>query len=113
METERWILDKKTAAGKTKDKAVMPLKHKKALVFIFDNPHYLQPLTVAKIEDIHSIFIKELDVDRNVRIRRVGITGTNYRPLDNELQIREALENVCNLKNKKDNVFEKSLLLLI
>jgi len=52
-------------------------------------------------------------VDRNVRIRRVGITGTNYKPLDNEFQIREALEDMCLLINRCENIFEKALLLLV
>lgn len=81
--------------------------------FILDNPDYLSELTVAKIENIHSILVKELAVDRNIRIRRVGITGTNYRPLDNEFQIREALEQTCSLVNGKGSVFEKALLILL
>jgi Fic family protein len=44
---------------------------------------------------------------------KVGITGTNYRPLDNEFQIREALVEMCNLVNAKSNVFEKALLTLV
>ena len=54
-----------------------------------------------------------MEVDRNIRHRRVGITGTNYRPLDNEFQIREALEDTCTLVNGKDNVFEKAILTLV
>ena len=101
LETERLLLEKETAAGKSKDEAVMLLNHKDALDFILDNPDYLSELTVAKIETIHSILVKELAVDRNIRTRRVGITGTNYRPLDNEFQIREALEQTCRLINDK------------
>jgi len=113
LETERLLKEKETASGKTKDEAVMLLNHKDALDFILENPTYLKPLSVAKIEDIHSILIKELGVDRNVRIRRVGITGTNYKPLDNEFQIREALEDMCLLINRCENIFEKALLLLV
>ena len=68
---------------------------------------------MSRIEDIHSILIKELGVDRNIRTRRVGITGTNYRPIDNEFQIREELEQTCNLVNSRSNVFEKALLVLV
>ena len=57
--------------------------------------------------------VKELDVDTGIRRRRVGVTGTNYRPLDNEYQIREALEDTCRLINGKENVFEKALLALV
>lgn len=113
LETERLLMEKETASGKSLEDAKMLLNHKEALDYIIENPHYLQPLTVAKIENIHRILIQDLGVDKNIRSRRVGITGTNYRPLDNEFQIREALEGVCNLVNSKENIFEKALLLLI
>ena len=113
LETERLLKDKKTASGKTKEEAIMLLNHKDALDFVLDVPDYLKELSVHRIEDIHSILTKELEVDRNIRHRRVGITGTNYRPLDNEFQIREALEDTCTLVNGKDNVFEKALLTLV
>lgn len=113
LETERLLKDKQTASGKTKEEAIMLLNHKDALDFVLDIPDYLKELSVHRIEDIHSILTKELEVDRNIRHRRVGITGTNYRPLDNEFQIREALEDTCTLVNGKDNVFEKALLTLV
>lgn len=112
LETERLLKEKQTAAGKTKEEAIMLLNHKDALDFIVANPDYLQHLTISRIEDIHSLLIKELGVDRNIRTRRVGITGTNYRPIDNEFQIREALQQTCDLVNAKDNVFEKALYIL-
>lgn len=113
LETEKLLKEKETAAGKTKEEATMLLNHKDALDFIFDNPDYLYPLSVSKIEDIHSILVKELLVERNLRKRRVGISGTNYRPLDNEFQISEALQNSCDVINNKKNVFEKALLALV
>lgn len=113
LETERLLKDKQTASGKTKEEAIMLLNHKDALDFVLDIPDYLKELSVHRIEDIHSILTKELEVDRNIRHRRIGITGTNYRPLDNEFQIREALEDTCTLVNGKDKVFEKALLTLV
>ncbi len=113
LETERLLKDKQTASGKTKEEAIMLLNHKDALDFVLDAPDYLKELSVHRIEDLHSILTKELEVDRNIRHRRVGITGTNYRPLDNEFQIREALEDTCTLVNGKDNVFEKAILTLV
>lgn len=113
LETERLLKERETAAGKTKDEAIMLLNHKDALDFIIENPDYLIPITVSKIEDIHSILIKELAIDKNLRKRRVGISGTNYRPLDNEFQIFEALSQMCELINRKEIVFEKALLALV
>jgi len=113
LETEKLLKEKETASGKTKEEAVMLLNHKEAIDFIVDNPDYLYPLTVSKIEDIHNILTKELAVDRNIRKRRVGISGTNFRPIDNEFQIKEALSKMCDLINEKVNVFEQALLALI
>lgn len=113
LETERLLKEKQTAQGKTKEEAVMLLNHKDALDFILDNPDYHKEFTVRRLEDIHSILTKELGVGNGIRKRRVGITGTNYRPLDNEFQIREALEDTCKLINAKEDVFEKALLALV
>lgn len=113
LETERLLKYKETAAGKTKEEAIMLLNHKESIDFIVENPDYLMPLSILKIKDIHSLLIKELAVDKFLRIRRIGISGTNYRPLENEFQIREALESACELVNKKDNIFVKALLILL
>ena len=113
LETEQLLREKQTASGKTKDEATMLLNHKDALDFILSNKDYVKPLTISRIEDLHSILIKELQVGRNIRKRRVGISGTNYKPIDNEFQIREALQSMCNLVNDKSNVFEKALLVLV
>ncbi len=113
LETERLLRESKTANGKTQEEATMLLNHKYALRFILDNPDYLQELTVSHIEDIHSLLTKGLSVDKGIRHRRVGITGTNYHPLDNEFQIREAMHDTCDLINSKEDVFEKALLALV
>jgi Fic family protein len=113
LETERLLKEKQTANGKTKEEAIMLLNHKDALDFILDVPDYLKEISVARIEEIHALLTKELGLERNIRYRRVGITGTNYTPLDNEFQIREALEDTCRLINGKDSVFEKALLALV
>ena len=113
LETERLLKEKETASGKTKEEAVMLLNHKDALDFIIENNDYLNPLTVSKIEDIHSILTKDLAVERNLRKRRVGISGTNYKPPDNEFQILDALTNTCEVINSKKSIFEKALLTLV
>lgn len=113
LETERLLRESKTADGKTQEEAIMLLNHKYALRFVLDNPDYLQQLTISRIEDIHSLLIKDLAVDKGIRHRRVGITGTNYRPLDNEFQIREALQSMCDLINRRSTIFDKALLALV
>lgn len=113
LETEKLLKEKQTAQGKTKEEAVMLLNHKDALDYILEEPEHLKELTIRRIEELHTLLVKELDVDKGIRRRRVGVTGTNYRPLDNEFQIREALEDSCRLINGKESVFEKALLALV
>lgn len=113
LETEMLLVEKEYAKGKTREEAVMLLNHKAALDFIFDHIDYLNPLTISGIEDIHYLLIQDLGIDKNLRKRRVGISGTKYKPLDNEFEIREALEKTCKLINSKANVYEKALLCLL
>ena len=113
LETEQLLKEKETASGKTREEATMLLNHKEAIDFIIGEPDYLIPLSISKIEDIHSLLTKELEVSRNIRKHRVGISGTNYRPLDNEYQIKDALSAMCELVNNRDNIFEKALLSLM
>ncbi|MDD3788040.1 MAG: Fic family protein [Petrimonas sp.] len=113
LETEKLLMEKQTASGKTKDEAIMLLNHKEVIDFVVENPDFLHSVSVAKIEDIHKILTKELSIEQNLRKRRIGISGTNYKPLDNEFQIKEALNETCDLINSKENVFEKALLALL
>lgn len=113
LETELLLKEKLTAKGKPKDDAVMLLNHKEAIDFLIENKNYLTPLKISKIEDLHSILVKELGINKNIRKRKVGISGTNYQPLDNDFQIKEALEMMCNLINEKKEIFEKALLVLL
>ena len=113
LETEKLLKERQTASGKTKEEAVMLLNHKDALDFILADTEYMKEISVWRIEELHALLTKELDMDKGIRKRRVGITGTNYCPLDSEYLIREALEDSCRLINGKENVFEKALLTLV
>lgn len=112
LETEQLLKEQKTAAGKSRDEATMLLNHKEAIDFIVRDPDYMYPLTIRKLEDLHSILIKGL-AEKNIRTKRVAITGTNYLPLDNEFQIKEALQDMCDVVNNKKNVFEKAIIVLL
>lgn len=113
LETEALLKNKETAGGKTMEEANMLLNHKEAIDFLIQEKTYLEPLSVAKIENIHSLLVQNLNVDRNIRKSIVTVTGTNYKPLDNEHQIREALQDMCELVNQREDIFEKALLVLV
>jgi len=113
LETERLFTEKQTARNRTKEETVMLLNHKDALEFSVQIRPREEDLTLRFIEEIHSMLIKDLGVSRNIRSRAVGITGTAYRPLDNEFQIKEYLEKMCDLINSKQSGFEKALLAVL
>lgn len=113
LETEQLIKNQKEALGHTKEEATMILNHKKALEYIGSNEKEFQTMSVPKIENIHSLLVDGLNVTKNLRKTLVGITGTNYKPLDNEFQIKEALEKTCKLVNETKDVFEKAIVLML
>ena len=113
LDTERLIKEGKVAKGRKKEEATMILNHKKAFDFLLDNLTDLKKVSVSKIEDVHFLLIKNLDVSRNLRKTPVGIVGTKYRPLGNIHQIRDALEKTCALINQEQNVFAKAIILML
>lgn len=113
LDTEVLLKEQKTAKGKTVAEATMLLNHKKAIDFLLQNPDFFEALKIRDIEDIHSILVEKLDIQRNLRKELVRVGGTNYIPLDNEHQIRESVQNSCRLINSKKNAFEKALLTLV
>ncbi len=111
LETEALINRKEQALGHDEEEAIMILNHKKTLDYINENKAQFIKISVAKIEDIHYLLTKDLNITRNLRKVPVNITGTKYRPLDNQQQIKEALEKACILVNEEKNIFSKTLLI--
>ncbi len=91
----------------------MILNHKDAFNEAIQNRERFTQFKYSDIEYIHTILTKQLGITKNIRKHGVGVTGTKYKPLDNEFQIREALEKMVLLINKKSSFFEKALLSLV
>src|SRR3989344_6095594 len=114
IDTEILIKENKEAEGHKKEEAVMILNHKKALEYIIGNRNEFKNLTLRKIEDIHGLIIDGLSVAKGLRKKVVGITGTKYKPLDNEYQIREMMEKTVEVVNKKLNdPFSKAIFTML
>ena len=65
LETEKLLKENEEARGRTKEEAQMLLNHKEALRFLVENEDYLENLAVSRIEDIHSLLVKNLNVQQN------------------------------------------------
>lgn len=110
LDTERLIKEHQEAAGKKHEEAIMILNHKKALEYIWKYPDHFKNISLRKIEEIHTLTIKNLNVQTGLRKKPVGIIGTAYRPYDNYYQIREAIEYLCKLLNAIKNPFSKAVI---
>ncbi|KKR24039.1 MAG: hypothetical protein UT54_C0033G0007 [Candidatus Daviesbacteria bacterium GW2011_GWB1_39_5] len=115
LDTERLIREGIPAKGHTENETTMILNHKKAFSFILNNIENLEKsgVTVAFLEKVHEIIVEKLGVSRGIRDGLVGIIGTKYKPLDNKYQVKEALESLCKLVNKMENVYSSALTLLV
>lgn len=113
LDTERLLNENISAQGKTKEETNMVLNHKKALDFVLKAPEYYKNLTVAKIEELHKLLVNKLGVATGIRNGTVGIVGTNYKPLDNSYQIKEALKNLIKVINQTENPIEKALIAVL
>lgn len=113
LDTERLIRDGIEAPGHTKDEATMILNHKSAFDFIHSNKDRFKKIDRVVIEQLHSLLVAGLDVNSGYRKGMVGITGSKYRPLDNEYQIHEAMENLFKAMNRMKSIYSKSLLALL
>ena len=111
--TEALIKNNVIGKGKTKEETQMILNHKDAFNEAIQNKERFRKLRCADIEHIHSVLTKKLGISKNIRNRAVGITGTKYKPLDNAHQIKEVMQKMVDLINKKESFFEKSFLILL
>ncbi|MFO7807712.1 MAG: Fic family protein [Candidatus Moraniibacteriota bacterium] len=113
VDTEILLTEEKEAEGHKKEEAIMLLNHKKALEYIYQNRQKFQNLTLRNIEDVHSLLTENLGISKGLRKTLVGITGTAYKPLDNEYQIREAMEKMTKNINSLKHPLGKALAFIL
>lgn len=114
LDTERLIKEGIKSEKNTDEEAIMILNHKKAFEYILENKNdFKDKLSLKKIQKVHKILVRDLHVSSEPRKSRVGITGSNYLPLDMSSQIIEAVEHLCSKIDKLDTPYDKALLALI
>ncbi|MDO8664769.1 MAG: Fic family protein [Candidatus Liptonbacteria bacterium] len=113
LETEALLTRNERAKNKNETEARMIINHKNAFARILENIERFSHITIADIETIHSLLVYKLNIPKNIRVSAVGITGTRYRPLDNQFQIREAMEKMCVLVNTLSNSYERALIAML
>ena len=109
ISTERLLLYGEKSPTNTEFEAQMILNQKEALEFILENIELWKNPTLSSLEMLQTLVGKKLGITKNLRKTIVGITGTNYRPLESEFQIREALELLFKNIAAANNIYEKAL----
>jgi len=112
LETEALIKRQQEAKGHTKEEAVMILNHKAAFKLILEYKNDFKHISESAICQLHNVLTRDLNIDTGIRKHAVGITGTIYRPPDNEWQIREYLTNIFDYVNEVVYPLEKGLITL-
>ena len=113
LDTEKLLLENKEAPGHSKNETQMILNHKEAFNYIRSHASQFQTITRKNLEELHSIIVKNLDVNLGFRSRAVGITGSIYRPLDNIYQITEAIDELSKAVSQSKTPYAKALLALL
>lgn len=114
LDTERLIKEGIKSEKNTDEEATMILNHKNAFDYILENKDsFKENLSLKKIQEVHKILVKDLNISSKPRAGRVGITGSNYLPLDNSYQIVEAVESLCKRVDTLETPYDKALLALL
>ncbi len=109
LETENLIKQGERAPGRTNEESQMILNHKDVFKVILNNPRDFRMLSVSRMIEVHSALTRGLGIVSGIRKQSVGITGTNYRPPDNEWQVRDALDQAINAINELRHPLERAL----
>lgn len=110
ISTEKLLLYGEKSSTNTEYEAQMIINQKDALEFILEYINDWSRPSLALVEKLHNFVGKDLNISKGLRKSLVGITGTNYRPLENEFQIKEAIENLLNYLSYTNRTYEQALL---
>ena len=109
LETEELLKQTTVNFKHSRLETQMILNHKLAFDYILSNKKNFLKLSSKTILNVHSILTEKLEIDPGYRKSGVGITGSLYRPLDNQFQIQEAVTEMCEVLNQLEP-FSKALL---
>ncbi len=113
LDTELLLREGIPSKTNTPEETTMILNHKIAFDFILEQTPNQTTLTRSFVEKVHELLMTGLLNDIGLRKSAVGITGSTYRPLDNQFQIGEELESCIKIINGCVGGFDKALTALV
>lgn len=113
LSTEKLLVYGERSPKYSNQDAQMIVNQKLALEYVINNLDQFKSPSIILVEKIHSIIIGDLGIKKGLRQSLVGITGTNYLPLENIFQIKEALNDLFSYIKITENIYEKALLTVL
>ncbi|HPI39955.1 MAG TPA: Fic family protein [Pseudobdellovibrionaceae bacterium] len=116
LETQRLIEIGENATGKDASEAQMILNHKEAIEYIVESAEE-KTISSQEVRSIHALLSENLlgDPSASGRIRdiAVGVSGTNYIPLENPHTLKECFQLFIETLNLIEDPFEQSFFSLV
>lgn len=113
LDTEKLVLENKEALGHDKKEARMILNHKDAFTFIHEYKNKFTTLSRFNLEQVHTILVNGLNVQKGLRSKPVGVLGSTYQPLDNLHQITDAVDALAKAVSRATTPYTKALIMLL
>lgn len=114
LDTELLLKEGIPSKTNSEEETTMILNHKRAFDFVLGHrDEFRSNLSLALIDTLHQHLTKDLLRDQGLRTGVVGITGSRYRPLDNQHQLRDALEELLAAVNHLTDPYSKALTTLL
>lgn len=113
LDTELLIKEGIPSLKNSQAETTMILNHKVAFDFVREQSLKKTGLSVGYTDQVHRLLMEDLLEDIEFRKHAVGITGSTYRPLDNQFQIKEALTALVRTINQQHSVYDQALTALL
>lgn len=115
LDTQKLLLEGKSAAGKLDEETIMILNHKEAIRYLVDNAPKLE-ITESTIYTLHYLLsdgLLESCYSGKVRDHSVRVGGSTYIPFEDPQQLQSRLNQIAKKAAAINDPYEQSLFLLV
>ena len=113
LDTQLLLTEGIKAKNRTEFETQMILNHKDAISFIAENSElFRSSIDFRTVEELHRIIGRNLGIESGIRKKIVRISASNYEPLSDPQQLREAADTVLSVISRATNPFVRGLLAL-
>ena len=113
LDTQLLLLEGVKAKNRTEFETQMVLNHKNAVGFIVENPElFTRTVEFRTVEELHRLIGYNLGIDTGIRRQLVKISASNYEPMANPQQLKEAMLTILGIISRLSDPFARAVLAL-